>query len=264
VPCFTVMADYLSVERIKENLKTRFVGRSIVYYPRLESTMDTARQAAIDCAPEGTVILACEQTAGRGRLKRSWLSPRGCLTFSLILYPETRFLPFLVMASALAVADTVESVASLEAEIKWPNDVLVKGKKVSGILIETGIREGRPNFAVIGIGLNVNLDLADCPEISDTATSLAAETEKKLSREAVLLELLARLESRYEMLLNGEPVFETWRSLLVTLGKEVSVRAGTELYEGLAEDVAPDGALLLRMAGGHLLKMPAGDVTLRA
>ncbi len=256
--------DSLSPELIKRGLNTRYVGRNILYYPCLPSTMDAARQAALGGAPEGAVVLAGRQTAGRGRLKRAWLSPRGCLTFSLVLYPETPRLPFLVMASALAVAEAIETLAPLKTEIKWPNDVLIKGKKVSGILIDTGLKEGGPNYAVIGIGLNVNVNLADCPEIADIATSLSAETGRELSRAAVLRELCARFENWYEALREGAPVLAAWRGRLSTLGKHVRVKAGAEVYEGLAEDVASDGALMLRIADGSLLRMPAGDVTLRA
>jgi BirA family biotin operon repressor/biotin-[acetyl-CoA-carboxylase] ligase len=254
--------DTLSPELIKEGLHTRFIGRNMIFYPVLTSTMDAAREAAIKGATEGTLVIADEQTAGRGRLRRAWLSPTGCLTFSLILYPETRLLPFLVMASALAVADTVEAATAVKPDIKWPNDVLAGGKKISGILIETGICEGRSGYAVIGIGLNVNLDPAGCPGISDTATSLSMSAGKYFSRAAVLIELLARLESRYEELVTGAPVFETWRLRLSTLGKDVKVKTGNEIFEGRAEDVASDGALMLRLKNGLLLKLPAGDVTL--
>ncbi len=255
--------DKLSPENIKQGLATRFIGQNSIYRMTLTSTMDAARQAAFEGAPEGTVVLAEGQTEGRGRLRRVWLSPSGCLTFSIILYPETRFLPFLVMISALAVADAIKAFASVKAEIKWPNDVLVKGKKISGILIETGLQEGSPNVAVIGIGLNVNLNTASCPDIDGIATSLFMETGKKMDRAMVLRKVLARFEHWYEKLKGGENIVAAWRARLVTLGKRVQVAAGNAKYEGIAEDVAADGALLLRQPDGWLLKMPAGDVTLK-
>ena len=254
----------LSPEVIKRGLKTRFIGQNIVYHASLASTMDAARQAALEGVPEGTVILAEQQTAGRGRLARAWLSDEGCLTFSIVLYPDTRYLTYLVMVSCLAVADTVEWAASLKPEIKWPNDVLVRGRKISGILIETAIQERQPSHAVIGIGLNVNFEPSECPDIGETATSLSAETGRQFSRVAVLRELFARFEGWYDDLLSGESVFEAWRGRLVTLGKMVRVRTGKARYEGTAEDVAPDGALLLRQSDGGLLKMPAGDVILKS
>jgi BirA family biotin operon repressor/biotin-[acetyl-CoA-carboxylase] ligase len=256
------MLDDISPEIIKQGLSTSFIGQNILYHTRLASTMDTARQAALASAPEGTVVLAEEQKAGRGRLKRAWLSPAGCLTLSVVLYPEMRFLPFLVMVAALAVADTVEETG-LKAEIKWPNDILINGKKVSGILIETGIREGEPNYVVIGIGLNVNLNPVDCPEIRESATSLMAESGEKVARIPTLQTLLVRLEYWYQALLKSEPVFASWRRRLTTLGKTVQVLAGSVRYQGVAEGVAPDGALLLRLESGQLIKLPAGDVTLK-
>ena len=255
--------DDLSPELIKQGLGTRFVGRDIRYFPRLASTMDAGREAALDGAPEGTVILAGEQTAGRGRLKRSWLSPAGCLTFSVVLYPEERFLSFLVMAASLAVADTVELAGHVKAAIKWPNDVLVGDKKISGILVESGHGKDGTDYAVIGIGLNVNLNPAGCPEISDSATSLSMLTGRSLPRVKVMRQLLARIELWYGKLCRDEPVFAAWRGRLSTLGRHVRVQAGPAIYEGLAEDVAPDGELVLRLADGRVLKLPAGDVTLR-
>ncbi len=256
--------DSLSPEIIKEGLNTRFVGQRVVYYPRLSSTMDVARKAALIGAAEGTIILAGEQTAGRGRLKRAWLATEGSLTFSLILYPETRLLPFLVMVSVLAVADVVEAQAPLKTTIKWPNDILIDGKKVCGILMENGIKEGGPGYAVTGIGLNVNLDTEAYPDIAGIATSLSLAAGRRFSRADILRELCGRLEHWYQALKDGAPVFEVWRGRLTTLGQEVRVRAGAEVFQGVAEDVASDGALLLRQADGRLLKMPAGDVTLRS
>lgn len=255
--------DDLAAEFGGHSADTSFAGWHIQYFPCLGSTMDTAREAALAGAADKTVVLAGEQTSGRGRLKREWLSPRGCLTFSLILYPETRHLPGLVMVAALAAADTVTALAPVKAGLKWPNDVLVGGKKISGILAETGMTPETQNYAVVGIGLNVNMDPAVYLEISATATSLSVEAGRDLPRAAVLRTLLTRFERWYGALLDGAPVFESWRTRLTTLGKAVRVLVGDEFYEGVAEDVAPDGALLLRLEGGRLMKMPAGDVTLK-
>jgi len=243
---------------------TRFIGRHIQYYPRLTSTMDAAREAALAGGAEGTVVLAGEQTAGRGRLGRGWLSPSGCLTFSLVLYPEAHLLPGLVMVTTLAVAETITTVASVPAGIKWPNDVQVGGKKICGILVETGMRADLTNYAIVGVGLNVNFDAAAYPEIGATATSLSVEVGRELSCAEVLHTLLVRFEHWYEAYLGGEPVFEAWRTSLTTIGQAVQVYAGGVLHDGVAEDVAPDGALLLRQRDGHIMKVLAGDVTLKA
>ena len=257
------MENELDPRFVRQGLGTRYVGQHIYFFPILTSTMDAARKAVGDGAAEGAIVLAGEQTEGRGRLKRAWISPRGCLACSLILYPEERYLFGLVMVATIAVAETVTEFTPIAAGIKWPNDVLVNGKKISGILIETGPHVNKRDYAVVGIGLNVNLEPATCPEIGTTATSLSAEVGRELSRVVVLRTLLTKFERWYEALLNEEPVFEAWRAKLVTLGKEVQVRAGGVLYEGLAEDVTRDGVLLLRSRDGSVVKMPAGDVTLK-
>jgi BirA family biotin operon repressor/biotin-[acetyl-CoA-carboxylase] ligase len=169
----------------------------------------------------------------------------------------------MVMTASLAVAETVEAVSELPAAIKWPNDVLINGKKVCGIIAETGKGQETPDFAVVGIGLNVNINMEACPEIKDIATSLSAEAGREFSRVEVLRQLLARFEYWYQGLDGAGRVFEAWRARLVTLGKRVTARAGSRLYEGLAEDVAPDGTLMLRLADDRILKLPAGDVSLR-
>ena len=251
-------------QSVQQGLGTHFIGRHINYFSRLDSTMDAAREAAIAGSAEGTVILAEEQTSGRGRLERRWLSPRGGLALSIILYPEACHLPGLVMVAALAVADAVTMTTSVKAEIKWPNDVLVGGKKISGILAEAGMRTDSQGYAVVGLGVNVNLNPALYPEIGAIATSLSAETGRTHSRVMVLQALLTRFEYWYEMLAGGGPVFQAWRNCLTTIGKEVQVLAGDVSYTGVAEDVASDGALLLRLKDDRLIKLPAGDVTLKA
>jgi len=167
------------------------------------------------------------------------------------------------MVAALAVTDTVTTLVPISAEIKWPNDVLVRGKKISGILVETGLQADHRAFAVVGIGLNVNLNPVAYPEISNTATSLSAEAGQEMSGAMVLCMLLTRFEYWYDALLRDEKVFEAWRANLTMLGKETQMLVGGVLYEGVAEDVAPDGALLLRSREGRLIRMSAGDVTLK-
>lgn len=257
------MENELSSESISYGLNTDFIGQHIQYFPRLNSTMDTARESALSGVSEGTMVLAKEQTAGRGRLGRRWISPRGCLTFSLILYPETGHLAGLVMVAALAVREAAMAFIPVVVEIKWPNDVLVGGKKICGILVETGRQVGGRHYAVVGIGLNVNLNMTAYPEL-EAATSLSAEAGRDLSYTEVMHLLLARFEYWYKALHNGGPVFENWRACLTTLGKEVRILAGGGCYEGIAEDVAQDGSLLLRLQDGQLMKMPVGDVTLKA
>ena len=259
-----MVEDSLSSALISHILATRFIGQKVIYHPRLASTMEAAKQAARQGAAEGTVVVADEQTAGKGRIKRLWLSPRGSLALSIILYPDMSYLPYLTMLASLAVAHSIEAVTGLEVQLKWPNDVLIEDKKVCGILIESDVRENTVAYAIIGIGINVNFRLADFPKIMTVATSLADELKKDVSRVAVIRRLLVETERLYLALPpDGEPIYQEWRGRLVTLGRKVQVKSDKTILEGIAESVARDGSLLLRHSNGNSTRIVAGDVTLR-
>ncbi len=257
-----MVEESLSSRSITKGLGTRFVGQRVVYHPSLTSTNDVAKRAAQKGVAEGMVVVADEQTAGRGRLKRAWLSPRGSVALSVVLRPRLVDLPSIIMLASLAVVHTVEKVTGLKPVIKWPNDVLINGRKVCGILIESDV-QGDTVYTIIGIGINVNLRLADFPDIQQIATSLSDELGKEVSRLSVVRQLLVEMENLYLTLLAGGSIYEGWRDALVTLGKRVRVRASETVYEGVAESVARDGSLLLRGSDGKLTKVVAGDVTLR-
>ncbi|MDO8715729.1 MAG: biotin--[acetyl-CoA-carboxylase] ligase [Dehalococcoidales bacterium] len=254
----------LSVAAITKNLGTRFVGQRIIYYPSLASTMEIARQEANKGASEGTVVVAGEQTAGRARLQRSWLAPKGNVALSVILHPTLSQLPSFIMLASLAVVHCIKTVTGLKPVIKWPNDILINGKKTCGILIESDVRANVVHCAIIGVGLNVGLRPADFPEIKNIATSLSQELGRDVSCLTVTRSLLVEIERLYQALVAGESLYEEWRDNLVTLGQEVRVRSGETTYEGVAEAVARDGSLLLRDKDGCLTTIVAGDVTLRA
>ncbi|GAH48712.1 unnamed protein product, partial [marine sediment metagenome] len=208
-------------------------------------------------------IIVDEQTAGKGRIKRVWLSPKGNIALSVILYPSIDYLPSLIMLASLAVIHSIEEVTDLKSQLKWPNDVIINGKKVCGILIESNVRGDIVDYAIIGIGINVNLRLYDFPEIQPTATSLSEERGRDVSRLNVIRCLLVEIEKLYLALSAGGSIYEEWRDNLVTLGRRVQVKSGATIYEGIAESVARDGSLLLRHSDGNLTKVVAGDVTLR-
>jgi len=253
----------LSPASITDNLNTSFIGQRVIYYPQLASTMDAARQEAQQGAAEGTIIIAGEQIGGRGRVKRPWLSPRGNIALSIILYPSISFLPYIIMVASLAVVHSIESVTGLKTQIKWPNDVLINSKKVSGILIENELKGDGVAYAIIGIGINVSLKASDFPEVATTATSLNGESGRNVSRVDLIRQFLIEIEQLYQALPNGEPVYIEWRDRLVTLGKRVYVNSGKNIIEGTAESVDISGALMLRHDDGTLHRIVAGDVTLR-
>lgn len=254
--------DNLSINQLQLNLHTMCIGREISYYPTLPSTMDTARDKARHGSPEGTVIIAGEQTAGRGRLMRSWISPEGNIALSIILRPKTAYLPYLVMIASLAAAQSINTVTGQKAQIKWPNDVLIDGKKVCGILIENELKGNKVVFAVIGIGINTNLKVSEHLDISESAASLKTSRDTDLSA-AVMKSLFTGFDRLYAQLPDGKPIFKDWRSQLVTLGKNVRAAWGKDVISGTAEDVDESGALWIRDANGTLMKVVAGDVTLK-
>ena len=253
----------LSPALITDKLKTGFVGQKVIYHPRLTSTMDVAREEAKKGAKEGTIVTCDEQTAGKGRLQRGWLSPKGSIAVSVILYPELSYLPSLIMVMSLAVVHAIARTTDLKAQIKWPNDILINGKKICGILIESSLKGNRLDYTVTGIGINVNFNPADFPQIPDTTTSLANELGGEISRLDLVRSLLAEIERLYLSLPTGDSVYKEWRDNLVTLGQEVQVTSDSITCKGTAESVSSDGSLLLRQPDGRITKIVAGDVTLR-
>jgi BirA family biotin operon repressor/biotin-[acetyl-CoA-carboxylase] ligase len=258
------MTHGFSVEAFQARLATRYVGRRFLYYERLPSTQDAARQEAERGAPEGTTILADQQTAGRGRLGRQWVSPPGAnLYFSVILRPAAEHLRTLGMIWPLAICQAVGEVTGLSARVKWPNDVLVGPRKLAGVLIDSEFSNGKVDYAIAGIGLNVNLDISAHEEIRDIATSISAELGREVAREEVLATLLGRFEDLYEAARRGQPVHLGWKAHLDILGRPIRVRSREGVEQGIAEDVEPDGTLILRRRDGSHVRIEAGQVTLK-
>jgi len=258
-----MVEEKLTEASIKKDLDTSFIGQRIIYRSQIPSTMKFARKEVLKGTPEGTVIIAGEQTAGEGRIGRFWSSPKGCIALSIILYPKKAYLPLLIMVASLAVLNTIKSVTGLYPKIKWPNDILINDKKVCGILVESGVRGSNDSYAIIGIGINVNLEAACIGEVSLAATSLYDELGRQVSRLQIIRKLLSEIERLCILAQDGEAVFKEWRLSLETLGKLVDVSSGNDLYEGIAESVERDGSLILRLKDGSLKRIVAGDVTLR-
>jgi BirA family biotin operon repressor/biotin-[acetyl-CoA-carboxylase] ligase len=258
----------LDLSSLQTILITQVFGRELSYLPRTPSTNDVAKELAAQGAPEGTVVVADEQTAGRGRLGRRWLAPPGtCLLCSILFRPN--LLPTqthqLTMLCALAAADAIKEIANLHVWLKWPNDLIVKSqgwKKLAGVLTETGFTGKRLDYAIVGIGINVNVKPGALPTLDPNATSILAETSLAIDRSALLTGFLAHVERRYEALHTGESPHQEWVSRLATLGQQVKATTPEETYVGVAESVDKDGALLLRTPDGTLHRFTVGDVTL--
>ena len=254
--------DRLEPTLIVAGLGTRWLAHEIVYYESIHSTNDEARRLALEGAPAGTLVLAEEQTAGRGRLGRRWVAPRGqALLFSLIFYPPLapRFAYQLTMLSSLACRRAVEVQTGVRLEIKWPNDLLLGGKKLAGILSEIG-QLGDRFFAVIGIGLNVNVGFGPWPELRERATSLREALGRSVSRLPLLQEILRQIEVGYDRLCAGHSPYNEWAANLGTLGQQVRVTVADGVLEGLAVGVESDGALRLKLPDGTHKLILVGDV----
>ncbi|HEU5347144.1 MAG TPA: biotin--[acetyl-CoA-carboxylase] ligase [Ktedonobacterales bacterium] len=236
------------------------LGRPLIYHQAIESTNSEAMALARRGGAEGTLVTTDNQTAGRGRLGRVWLSlPNEQLALSLVLRPP--FSPhFLVMASALAVAEAIEATTGLRPGIKWPNDVQIDGRKVCGILIETS-----EAIAVLGIGINVNGSLASIPELAGRTTTLADALGHPLAREPLFIELVRRLDGLYVALRTGgeqaqRQLREAWRARLVTLGQHVTILQTGRTITGIAEDVDATGGLVVAADDGTRHTITWGDV----
>lgn len=253
----------LNVKKIEENLKAAAIGRQIHYYEQVTSTMDVAREMAEGGAMEGSVVVAEEQTSGRGRFGRKWVSAAGeGLTFSVVLYPGVWAVSRLTIATAVVVARVLNRGYGLMPGIKWPNDVRVNGKKICGILVETAFQDDQVRYALIGIGININQspDLLDV-EMSSQTTSIAYEVGHKLDREEVLQAVLLELSYVYSSLEEWSTVWADWLKAMEHLGENIKVLWGDRVEEGIAEGVDNDGNLLMRRKDGSVVSLAAGEVT---
>ncbi len=243
-----------------KDLKTTIVGRDIFYYPSLASTMDLAKKLADEGGREGTVIFCDEQTEGRGRQGRRWFaSQSGSILMSVIFRPTLDQLPQLNMLGSLSIVRSIHRVARIRSAVKWPNDVLIDGRKVAGILMENVLQGEQLQATILGVGLNVSLDVSSFPEISSIATSLSAETKRDFNRNDVLRTLLEEMDTLYEALKRNEDIYHQWLPHVDTLGKAVRIRSGESEEEGLAESINPDGSITLRRADSSLVTIATGE-----
>lgn len=258
--------DVIVAGDVKQGLGTKTIGTEILHYAEVESTntlaMDLARKGAVD----GTVVVAETQTGGKGRLGRAWTSPAGNLYVSVVLRPDVPIskAPLITLMGAVAVASGIRRQCGVPAGIKWPNDILLSGKKVSGLLTEMSAETDRIRHVVLGIGVNVNMDSrALQPKIRRMSTTLAAAVGRPVDRTALTRTLLGELDLWYHRFLKGDAeVIAAWKELNVTLGHRVAVSGGGVKQEGLASGVDMEGRLILKLDDGTLRQVSAGDVTI--
>ena len=253
---------------IEVGLHTKIVGSEVVSFDSVPSTIDAASEMARKGAREGTVVVAEAQSGGRGRLGRKWSSPGGVgIWTSIILRPAIppRDAPKLTLLAAVTVATTLREEYEIAAEIKWPNDVVVAGRKICGALTELVAEQDAVRYVITSFGLNVNQTRSKFPaEVRDIATSIRIESGRKLDRPEVFRRVLREFDRQYLDFSesDGGEILDRWRRLSGTLGKRVTVQLRDGKIEGIAKDVENDGSLIIDVGGGSLQSVAYGDVTI--
>ena len=258
-----MISNRLEPQFIAERLGPSLFSEDIIYRETLDSTNETAKELARQGAPEGSVVLAEKQTAGRGRRGRVWDSPGHVnLLFSLLLRPNllAHEIFSLTMILALAASEAVREETGLDARIKWPNDLYLGQKKLAGILTEFALKHKAIDYVILGLGLNVNWDPG-----SSQSTSLKAETGRVISRNDLLIGILKRFEAYYR---DGSPekrdlYSEKWNALSLIMGKDVDIESGVERIQGRALRIDHDGSLIVLDKEGREKRIRNGDVTVR-
>jgi len=261
--------DLLTPSEVRPLLRTKWMGRSIHHFHAMDSTNSMAYQLALQGAEEGEIVVAESQKKGRGRLGRKWFSPPlSNLYLSVILRPEIppQQASLMTLMAAVATAGAIHKFSALQPMIKWPNDILLKNRKVAGLLNEIHSETDRIHFVILGIGVNLNMDeKMFSKEIRSLATSLKREMGQSVSRKAFLQILLEELEIWYETFLEdgAAPILKAWRDKAQIEGRPVKVISFGEVLSGTAIDVDNDGALILETKEGERKRVVAGDIEYR-
>jgi len=268
--CLRQVPDILDEVLLTRGLNTSILGRNVEIHSSIGSTNARAKELALSGAREGTVVIADEQVQGRGRLGRSWVSPPGKgIWMSVILRPRlsSQQVPRITIMTAVAVANALKRSAQIDVGIKWPNDVVCGGKKLCGILTEVHAEPEVIHYAVVGIGLNVNLSFEDLPEdIRDIATSLRIEKGKEFNRADIIKSILQEMEKGYLQGLRDDGfagLLKEYERRSVILGKRIWVIGVDGQFSGYAQGFGLDGSLMLRLDDGRVERILAGDVSLR-
>lgn len=260
--------DLLSEAEIESRLATRWAGRPVVYYEKTDSTNARAKRLGEEGFDHGALAAAGQQEAGRGRRGRSWYAPFGTnIYMTILLRPDfgPAKAPMLTLVMALATAEALQDMTGLPAKIKWPNDIVVNGKKICGILTEMSAEIDYISHVVIGNGINVNNE--EFPEeIVDTATSLYLETGRKWTRSELIAAVMKRFEENYEIFADEEDLSglqERYNAFLVNTGREVRVLEPGNEYTGTAHGITPTGELIVEKTDGTKIEIFAGEVSVR-
>jgi len=264
----TGMPDLLGVREITLGLDTRFIGRELHALKEVDSTNTYAARLATGDAPDGTLVVADRQTKGRGRLGRSWVSPAGMNVYaSIILRPRITpsDAPMITLTASVALVRTVRGLYAVNAEIKWPNDMLIGGRKAAGILTEMSADPDMVRHVILGVGVDVNMPAREFPkEIRDVSTSIMIALGRRVNRAELLRRFMAEFELCYDRFVSAERagLLDEWRELSGMLGRRVRITTLTGTADGIAEDIDAAGRLLVRQDSGETMTVMSGDVTI--
>jgi BirA family biotin operon repressor/biotin-[acetyl-CoA-carboxylase] ligase len=232
---------------IIKNLKTKIIGKKIFYFDRIQSTNLYAKQLIDEKIENGTIVISDVQTGGRGRKNRTWISPSGGLWFSVILYPDIapRSGMVITMAASISVSKAIKKITGLKTEIKWPNDILLKNKKVCGILTELDSDLKKINYVIVGIGVNVNNKIEN--QLNDIAISLKQVTRSDVSRDKLFRSIIKNFDVNYYRLKNNDfdYIKKTWLSYSNIMGRKVKITEEQNIIEGVVKDIDDNGYLIL-------------------
>lgn len=260
--------EKITPNEILLGLQSKRLGQQIHYEESVHSTQKIALQLSLEGAPEGTVVIAEEQTSGRGRMARHWYSPKySGIWMSIILRPNLppQKAPQLTLIVAVAAVQAIQELTSVQPEIKWPNDILINGKKITGILTELQAESDRINSVIIGIGMNVNQAIDDYPEeIRDIATSLFIESGEKVNRASMIKVLLEKLEYLYDLYIKEGfyPIKLLWESYAISIGKMITARMLQGNLYGKAIGITDDGVLMVEDKKGEIHHIYSADIEL--
>jgi len=255
----------LNSDIISAHLRTKSIGRSLEFFPEIDSTNSYAKQ---HLNTHGAVVLADYQFAGRGRQGRSWVSPKGqSILMSVVLKPEKGHpsLQIITLAAAVVIIDVLKGTLGIRAQVKWPNDILIHGKKVCGILTESALQGDQMHKIIIGIGCNVYQTSNQFPGyLKYPVTSLSLETETPVDRHLIIAEILNQLEIMYDSLIAGEraAIIDRWRQHCFHLGKPVRVIQGENVVVGNCMNINEEGALIVEDARGKIIPVSSGEIHL--
>lgn len=261
--------DLLTFEEISPNLKTKFIGKNFLHLDTIDSTNNEAKKLAIDGNPEGTLVISEEQTMGRGRLGRNWISPKNKgIWMSLILRPEINPIQVskITQVAAAAVCKALIDMG-IKTLIKWPNDIVLNDKKVCGILTEMSGELNRVNYVVVGIGINANIDKDEFPEdLKPIASSLKIEVGNYIKRKELVCKILNNFEELYEELINGETIrksIEICKNNSALIGKEIKIIEKGEETRARALTLNEDGKLIVQYKDGKIDELISGEISVR-